>query len=203
MEPQVHNRIYCEFKPICASNPRNMVRAKLETLTVPKAINQVWSMDFMHDQLENGKSFKISMSLTTSTAKNLVSKWISQCHQTGGFAILSRSFYCAANPRWFVATIGSNILALHCKIWCAKEDSDWEYIQPGKPQQNAYVEPFNRTVRLNGYCRICFQRSRRCRILPPAGAGVTIKNAQTWPWADLRQCSSCPWPPLNSTSELY
>ena len=29
------------------------------TLTVPLAINQVWSMDFMHDQLEDGRSFRL------------------------------------------------------------------------------------------------------------------------------------------------
>jgi transposase InsO family protein len=30
-----------------------------EALTVPLAINQVWSMDFMHDQLEDGRKFRL------------------------------------------------------------------------------------------------------------------------------------------------
>ncbi len=30
-----------------------------EALTVPQAINQVWSMDFMHDQLKDGRSFRL------------------------------------------------------------------------------------------------------------------------------------------------
>ena len=36
-----------------------MHRAKPERLTVPVSINQVWSMDFMHDQLNDGRSFRL------------------------------------------------------------------------------------------------------------------------------------------------
>ena len=38
---------------------KRLVREKPEALTVPKGINQVWSMDFMHDQLEDGKTFRL------------------------------------------------------------------------------------------------------------------------------------------------
>jgi putative transposase len=31
--------------------------------------------------------------------------------------------------------------------WAKSREIKFEYIQPGKPQQNAYVERFNRTVR--------------------------------------------------------
>ena len=31
--------------------------------------------------------------------------------------------------------------------WVQDTAIDWHYIAPGKPQQNAYVERFNRTVR--------------------------------------------------------
>jgi putative transposase len=34
-----------------------LIREKPEALSVPLKINQVWSIDFMHDQLEDGKTF--------------------------------------------------------------------------------------------------------------------------------------------------
>jgi putative transposase len=38
---------------------KRLVREKPEALMVPQAINQVWSMDFMHDQLQDGMTFRL------------------------------------------------------------------------------------------------------------------------------------------------
>ena len=38
---------------------KRLVREKPEVLTVPQGINQVWSMDFMHDQLQDGRTFRL------------------------------------------------------------------------------------------------------------------------------------------------
>jgi putative transposase len=38
---------------------KRLVREKPEPLAVPEAINQCWSMDFMHDQLSDGRSFRL------------------------------------------------------------------------------------------------------------------------------------------------
>ena len=35
------------------------MREKSATLTVPASINQVWSMDFMHDQLSDGRCIRL------------------------------------------------------------------------------------------------------------------------------------------------
>ena len=36
-----------------------MVREKPEALTSPEPMNQIWSMNFMHDQLSNGRSIRL------------------------------------------------------------------------------------------------------------------------------------------------
>jgi putative transposase len=38
---------------------KRLVRERPEALTVPLEINQVWSMDFMHDQLADGRTFRL------------------------------------------------------------------------------------------------------------------------------------------------
>lgn len=38
---------------------KRLVREKPEALMVPEAINQVRSMDFIHDQLEDGRSLRL------------------------------------------------------------------------------------------------------------------------------------------------
>ena len=49
-------RIYRELELNLRIKPKKrMVREKPAALTVPESINQVWSMDFMHDQLSDGR----------------------------------------------------------------------------------------------------------------------------------------------------
>ena len=53
-------RIYTDLELNLRIKPRKqLVREKPEALTVPQVINQVWSMDFMHDQLEDGRAFRL------------------------------------------------------------------------------------------------------------------------------------------------
>ena len=53
-------RIYKELELNLRIKPRKrVVREKPEALTVPKGINQVWSMYFMHDQLQDGRTFRL------------------------------------------------------------------------------------------------------------------------------------------------
>ena len=53
-------RIYKELELNLRIKPKKrMNRAKPEPLTVPESINVVWSMDFMHDQLTDGRTFRL------------------------------------------------------------------------------------------------------------------------------------------------
>lgn len=55
----------------------------------------------------------------------------------------SRSSSGEANRRPFTAEYISDAL----KSWAEQRDIRIEHIQPGTPQQNAYIEHYNRTVR--------------------------------------------------------
>ena len=53
-------RIYRELELNLRIKPkRRLKRQAPEPLGVPDKINEVWSMDFMHDQLENGRTFRL------------------------------------------------------------------------------------------------------------------------------------------------
>ncbi len=53
-------RIYCELELNLRIKPKKRIkRDKPEPLVVPETINQVWSMDFMHDQLQNGRCVRL------------------------------------------------------------------------------------------------------------------------------------------------
>ncbi len=58
-----HKRVYQIYKELELNlrikQRKRFVREKPEALTVPQAINQVSTMDFMHDQLEDGRTFRL------------------------------------------------------------------------------------------------------------------------------------------------
>src|SRR3546814_18349796 len=58
-----HERVYRSYRErelnLRIKPKKRLVREKPEPLVVPETINQVWSMDFMHDQLSDGRSFRL------------------------------------------------------------------------------------------------------------------------------------------------
>lgn len=53
-------RIYRELELNLRIKPkRRLVREKPESLAQPTTINQAWSMDFMHDQLQDGRNYRL------------------------------------------------------------------------------------------------------------------------------------------------
>ena len=53
----------------------------------------------------------------------------------------------ASNLASFRRCYGTEYINGKLMAWAEKRNIRLEYIQPGKPQQNAYIEPYNRTVR--------------------------------------------------------
>lgn len=53
-------RIYCELELNLRIKPKKRIkRERPAPLVVPNAPNNILSMDFMHDQLEDGRSFRL------------------------------------------------------------------------------------------------------------------------------------------------
>ena len=53
-------RIYCELELNLRIKPRRRIeRERPVPLTVPEAPNEIWSMDFMHDQLGDSRTFRL------------------------------------------------------------------------------------------------------------------------------------------------
>ncbi len=148
-------RIYKELELNLRIKPKKrLYREKPEPLKVPTTINQSWSMDFMHDQLSDGRCFRafnviddfnreglgieIDFSLPAPRVIRALDQIIEWRGQPG-------SIRCDNGPEYI-----SHLLA----AWAFKRGVVLDFIQPGKPQQNAYVERYNRTVRydwLNQY----------------------------------------------------
>ena len=64
-------RIYRELELNVRIKPKKRIkRDKPEQLAAPETVNEVWSMDFMHDQLQNGRCIRIEIDIISSILLN-------------------------------------------------------------------------------------------------------------------------------------
>ena len=141
-------RIYRELELNLRIKPRKrIVREKPEALAVPKAINQCWSMDFMHDQLEDGRSFRLLNVIDDFNREALGIEVDFSLPAERVIRTLNQIIEWRGKPVAICSDNGPEYISGLLQEWANKHGVRLDYIQPGNPQQNAYIERFNRTVR--------------------------------------------------------
>jgi len=109
--------------------------------------NQEWSLDFVHDVLANGRRLRMltvvddftreSIKITVDTA--LSGKRV--CEE------LEKVIELRGKPERILSDNGTEFTSTAVLGWCEKNNIRWDYIQPGKPYQNGYIESFNGKLR--------------------------------------------------------
>ncbi len=149
--PFNHKRIYRIYRELGLNlriKPRRQLRRAVPVpLAVPKTINQVWSMDFMHNQLEDGRSFRL-LNVIDDFNREALGMEIDLSLPAGRvIRTLNRIIEWRGKPTAIRCDNGPEYISTSLVTWAREHEIELCYIQPGKPQQNAYVERFNRTVR--------------------------------------------------------
>lgn len=151
-------RIYRELELNMRIKPKKRLkREKPEVLKVPLTINDTWSMDFMHDQLEDGRSFRLLNILDDCNREGLGIEVDLSLPAERVIRTLDRLIEWRGKPRQIRCDNGPEYISGLLVAWAAKNDILLEFIQPGKPQQNAYIERYNRTVRYDWLSHHCFE----------------------------------------------
>ena len=129
-------------------------RDKPEALYVPLQCNQVWSMDFMHGRLKNGKAVRLFNVIDDYNREGLAID-IEHSHPSKSvIRSLENIIEYRGMPKAIRCDNGPEYISSSLVTWAENNSIELLYIQPGNPQQNAYVERYNRTVRydwLNQY----------------------------------------------------
>lgn len=126
---------------------KRLVPDKPQPLSVPQAVNQVWSMDFMHDQLEDGRSFRLLNIIDDFNREALGIEVDFSLPTLRVIRTLTQVIAWRGKPQVIRCDNGPEYISAAIEAWAKSWGIRFEHIEPGKPQQNAYVERFNRTVR--------------------------------------------------------
>ena len=112
-------------------------------LPAPTAANQCWSMDFVHDALYNGRKLK-SLNIVDDYTRECVA--IETDSSLGGkwvVRVLERLKEIKGLPMVIRSDNGPEFTSKAVDEWAFKNGVKLDFIDPGKPTQNAYVESFN------------------------------------------------------------
>ena len=151
---RVH-RVYCQM----GLNQKRRAKKRLPTrerqsMVVVPIVNAVWALDFMFDSLYSGRSIRtlnvldeanrgaLGIDIATSIPATRVIRFVAQLIEIHG------------KPAAIRCDNGPELTSYAFTDWCQKRDIALLFIQPGKPDQNAFIERFNRTYRnevLNAY----------------------------------------------------
>jgi putative transposase len=141
-------RIYRELELNLRIKPRKRLRRdKPDALAVPAAPNVSWSMDFMADRLGDGRAFRLLNVLDDFNREGLGIEVDFSLPAERVIRSLNRIIEWRGSPARIRVDNGPEYISRKLLAWAEKRHISISYIQPGKPQQNAYVERYNRTVR--------------------------------------------------------
>ena len=123
------------------------MRERPEPLAVPEAMNQVWSMDFMHDRLQDGRAFRLFNVIDDYNREGLGMEIDFSLPAERVIRALEQIIEWRGQPQAIRCDNGPEYISEALQRWATRRGIRLDYIQPGNPQQNAYIERYNRTVR--------------------------------------------------------
>lgn len=141
-------RIYRELELNLRIKPKKrIVREKPQPLSVPEVINHSWSMDFMHDSLSDGRNYRLFNVIDDFNREALGMEIDFSLPALRVIRALDQIIEWRGKPAQIRCDNGPEYISGSLKVWAEKHSIHIEFIEPGNPQQNAYIERYNRTVR--------------------------------------------------------
>lgn len=158
--PWNHKRIYRVYTEM-KLNIRRRAKKRLpervkQPLNVPTAPNQVWSIDFMSDTLTDGRKFRLLNIIDDFNRESLAIEVDTSLPSLRVIRVLEKLTRERGCPLHIRCDNGPEFISHKLEQWCSHEDRriGLQFIQPGKPMQNAYIERKNGSIRrelLNAY----------------------------------------------------
>lgn len=141
-------RLYTELGLNLRIKPKKRLDPRIKiALIEPRQLNECWSLDFMSDALLNGRRIRtanviddcnreaLGILVSFSLPAQKITRWLDNVAYSRGY------------PQRIRVDNGPENISHHFQDWAKSHGIIIQYIQPGKPAQNAYIERFNRSYR--------------------------------------------------------
>lgn len=159
-------RIYRSLKLTLRRKHKRRLPPRIrQSLEAAEKINYSYSMDFVSDALINGRKVRVLNVMDDCSRECLAAYADYSIPAWKVIMVLDQIIKERGNPVQIRVDNGPEFTGKELKSWCEHKGIKLQFIQPGKPMQNGYVERLNRTFRedvLNAYL---FETLEQLRIL--------------------------------------
>jgi putative transposase len=160
--------------------PKRRVQAKLrEGRSGAVAANEVWAMDFVHDQLFDGRKIRVLTIVDTFTRLSPAIDVRQSYRSADVVATLERAAVETGLPKTIRVDNGPEFVGKDLDLWAFLRGVTLDFSRPGKPTDNAYIESFNGKFRaeclvLSGF--ICITRETSCELRPNSSSAASDRT---------------------------
>jgi putative transposase len=125
-------------------SPKRRVKAKLRDGRSPAtAPNQVWAMDFVHDQLFDGRKIRVLTVIDTFTRLSPAIAVRQSFRGIDVVATLERVTHELGHPETIRLDNGPEFISKELDLWAFVHGVTLDFSRPGKPTDNAFIESLN------------------------------------------------------------
>ena len=146
-----HKKIYRVYKLLKLNRKRKGKRRLPSRVKQPlvkqEQINQSWSMDFMSDSMIGGRRFRTFNLIDDCTREVLAIEIDTSLSSKRIIRTLERVILDRGKPNIIRTDNGPEFTSKDLELWARDHEIKIQFIQPGRPMQNGYIERFNRIYR--------------------------------------------------------
>jgi len=114
---------------------------------VPAGPTERWSMDFVHDALVDGRPFRVLTVVDQWSRQSPILEAASSMSGSTVSMALDRAIAAGAVPRSITVDHGTEFMSRALEDWAYQRGVQLDFIRPGKPVENAFIESFNGRLR--------------------------------------------------------
>lgn len=146
-----HKRVYRVYRAEGLAVRRRARKKAAAVQRVPSAVptrpNERWSLDFVHDQLADGRRFRVLNVVDDCTRECLLSHVGTSIPGALVTRLLENIVLERGKPKVLLSDNGPEFTGRALDQWAYQQGIRQDFIDPGKPVQNAFIESFNGRMR--------------------------------------------------------
>ena len=141
-------RVYCGMRlNLKRKAKRRLITRERQPLLASQDLNRVWALDFMRDTLYDGRPFRTLNVIDEGNREALRIECGTSIPSARVVRVMNQLIEVYGRPQAIRLDNGPELTAEAFVDWAKEHGVQLLFIQPGKPNQNAFVERFNRSFR--------------------------------------------------------